>query len=108
MKASINNHLDIVRVLLQFGANPRIVTNRGESSLTLACMQENYDICERLIIAQADVNEVDQCKRTPLLKAARHNSGNEILQLLLKHGARPDIADDEGNTPLHFAAMRGT
>ena len=59
MKASINNHLDIVRVLLQFGANPRIVTNRGESSLTLACMQENYDICERLIIAQADVNEVD-------------------------------------------------
>ncbi len=59
MKASINNHLDIVRLLLKFGASPRVVTNRGESSLTLACMQENLEICERLIIAHADVNEVD-------------------------------------------------
>jgi len=51
---------------------------------------------------------MDLRKRTPLLKAARHNSGSEILQLLLKNGAKPDIADEEGNTPLHFAAMRGT
>ena len=28
--------------------------------------------------------------------------------MLLKAGSRTDIADDEGNTPLHFAAMRGT
>jgi len=74
MKASINNHLEIVKLLLNFGANPRIVTQNGESSLTLACMQENLAICEKLIIARADVNEVDSHKRTPLLKAARHNS----------------------------------
>ena len=108
MKASINNHLEIVRLLLQFGANPRIVTMNGESSLTLACMQENQDICERLIVAHADVNEMDPHKRTPLLKAARHNTQDDILQLLLDRGARPDIADEDGNTPLHFAAMRGT
>lgn len=71
-------------------------------------MQENYNICERLIIAKADVNETDIRKKTPLLKAARHNSQSDILKLLLQNGARHDIADDEGNTPLHFAAMRGT
>ena len=38
MKASINNHLEIVKLLIKFGANPRIVTQNGESSLTLACM----------------------------------------------------------------------
>jgi hypothetical protein len=37
-------------------------------------MQENFDICERLIVAKADVNEMDFRKRTPLLKAARHNA----------------------------------
>ena len=63
---------------------------------------------EKLIVAKADVNEIDEHKRTPLLKAARHNSKNEILELLLKTGARHDLADEEGNTPLHFAAMRGT
>lgn len=41
MKASINNHKEIVDILLRFGANPRIISARGESSLTLAVMQEN-------------------------------------------------------------------
>ena len=30
------------------------------------------------------------------------------MQLLLKYGAKPDIADEENNTPLHFAAIKGT
>jgi ankyrin repeat protein len=71
-------------------------------------MQENKQIVEKLIIAKADVNEIDDHMKTPLLKCCRHNSRNEILELLLKHGARYDQADDEGNTPLHFAAMRGS
>jgi ankyrin repeat protein len=74
MKASINNHLEIVKMLLNYGANPRIKTERGESSLTLAVMQENQEICEQLILAKADVNEMDSAHRSPLLKAARHNS----------------------------------
>ena len=108
MKASINGHLEIVKLLLKFGANPRKKNRRQESALALACMQENVEICERLIIAKADINELDIRKRTPLLKTARHNSQSLIMEMLLKAGARYDIADEEGNTPLHFAAMRGT
>ena len=108
MKASINGHLEIVKLLLKFGANPRKKNKHMESALALACMQENLGICERLIIAKADVNEMDYKKRTPLLKSARHNSQSDILKLLIKAGAKPDIADEEGNTPLHVAAIRGT
>ena len=108
MKASINGHLKIVELLLMFGSSPRVTNNKGESALTLACMQENYAICERLIIAKGDVNAKDPQGKTPLLKAARHNGKSDILQLLLKHGANPDTADEENNTPLHFAAIRGT
>lgn len=79
MKASINGHLDIVKLLLRFGANPRKKNKRGESALAMACMQENVKICERLLFAHADVNEVDIYRRTPLLKAARHNSKSDIL-----------------------------
>jgi ankyrin repeat protein len=57
MKAAINNHLELVKMLLMFGANPRTKTKSGESSLTLACMQENVEICRRLIISDADINE---------------------------------------------------
>jgi uncharacterized protein len=59
-------------------------------------------------MAKADVNEIDFMRRTPLLKAARHNTDYSILELLLKNGAKTDIADDNGNTPLHHAAIRGS
>lgn len=108
MKASINNHIDIVNTLLRFGANPRIKTDRCESSLTLAVMQGHLEICEKLIIAQANVNEIDLRKRTPLLKAALHNSNFDLIKLLMDNGANPEIADDQGNTPLHAAAQRGS
>jgi len=71
-------------------------------------MQENVAVVERLLVAKADVNEIDVRRRSPLLKCARHNAEPVILEMLLKAGARPDTADEEGNTPLHFAAIRGT
>jgi ankyrin repeat protein len=108
MKAAINGHYKIIELLLRFGASPSIENNKGENALTLACMQENFAICEKLIVAKGDVNHVDSLGRTPLLKAARHNSNSDILQLLLQHGADPTISDNNKNTPLHFAAIRGT
>ena len=41
MKASINGHIEVVNLLLKFGANPRKKNKRMESALALACMQEN-------------------------------------------------------------------
>jgi ankyrin repeat protein len=64
-------------------------------------------ICERLITAKAEINEVDNKKRTPLLISARHNTSTDIIKLLIDIGAKTDIADLEGNTPLHFAAIGG-
>lgn len=41
-------------------------------------------------------------------KAARFCSSTDILKLLLEFGANPNCYDDEQNTPLHYAAIRGT
>lgn len=107
MKASINGHLKIVELLLKFGASPRLLNNREENALTLSIMQENFNICERLLIAKGDINFIDRQGMTPLLKAAKYNSQTKVLDLLLKYGANLDISDANANTPLHFAAMRG-
>ena len=56
MKAAINNHYDIVELMLNFGANPRIENPQGETALSMACIQENYNICKKLIVAKANVN----------------------------------------------------
>jgi ankyrin repeat protein len=52
------------------------------------------------------VNTVDKKGDTPLHHAA-FRGHDDILQLLLNHGASVNAVDNNGYTPLHFAASWG-
>ena len=53
------------------------------------------------------VNAFDQLGQTALLAAISHDSLEEV-QLLLAHGADPNLADGAGWTSLHYAAWFGS
>ncbi len=62
---------------------------------------------ERLL-QDHDVNERDDDKYTPLMKAAARDNG-EVLKLLLEKKADVNLADKRwGQTALHFAAFEGS
>lgn len=107
MKACMNGHLEIVEMLLQFGANPRLENDLGETALSLSCFQQHVEICQRLVIANSNVNHRDVNGRTCLLKCARLNCKIEIVKMLLSAGADPELTDKNNNSPLHYAAIRG-
>ena len=54
---------------------------------------------------KADVNLYDKDKWTPLYRAST-GTRSDALELLLKHGARVDIANSDGSLPLHRAVDR--
>lgn len=108
MKAVRKNYFDIVELLLNFGANPRFENCQGETALSMACVEENPEICEKLIVAKASVNQADSHGRTPILRAANFNKSPAVIELLIKHGARIDDADEDKNNVLHQSVRTGS
>lgn len=49
----------------------------------------------------------DEYQRTPLHRAIECEVDPKWIALMLKNGAEPNAQDDNGNTPLHYAAQNG-
>ena len=69
----MRNRVEIVDILLNFGANPLAMNSNGETALIFACFQENLIICQKLIAARSKVNHKDNYGRSPLLICVRYN-----------------------------------
>ena len=86
--------------------NPNFRDESGRSALHYAVLTESLRICMLLVDfgQKTDVNLQDGMHRTALHYAvAKRNV--PVLQFLLRCGADPSLQDEEGNTPIHMAAM---
>jgi ankyrin repeat protein len=125
---------DIVKALLQAGADATRLTNAGLPALacvdaehqdikTIICSRLGYQLYEaaalggdtsrmEAIIKSAKLGRKEivdtPCRlgMTPLHRAARE--GNiEAVNILIKNGADVNGCDEDRNTPLHYAALYG-
>ena len=60
-----------------------------------------------LVHEGANVDALDNNRRTPLHQAAMKRYGDDAVPVLLRYGARHDLKDSEGRTPLMLALMGG-
>lgn len=83
-------------------------TSAGVTALHKAASKDKVRSIELLIGIGATVDARDKAGVTPLMMAAREQSGNEscaVLLALLQHGAIAQALDVNGNSPLHWAAF---
>lgn len=107
--AALNNHIDIVHLLLNHDASPNLPDSRGSSPLHLAAWAGHYEIVKMLLTnpyRPANPNLATVDKETPLHCAAQHGH-TECLTILLIHGADPNVPNNKGETPLDLAAQYG-
>jgi len=94
----------VVQKMLQCGANVN-VSKRQRFPLNAACKYKHTAVVELLLREGADPNvpeeSVYNCSLALHLAAAGHS--NELVNLLLNHGANINIVDTSGNTALHHA-----
>jgi len=97
-------YLDVVRALLDLGAPIEQPEQAGLTPLGRAVLSNRVDIARLLISRGAEVNHVDNLGMTPLLYAASIDFGDsDMIELLLKSGARADARTRDGLTALDLA-----
>ncbi len=99
--AAFFNNMEVVRILLNKGANPNIAANNSfkVAPLHSACASGNVEIAKLLLDAGAYVNSRQLEDVTPLHSAA-HNGNIDLTTLLLKNGADVTAVTTTGQTPL--------
>ena len=112
--ASYGGHEEVVRVLLECGADVTAQDKDGETPLHWASLNGCVEVARILLERRVDATAKNRDGWTPLHMASEHGYV-EIAQLLVEHGADPKAQNTywsthqrrEGWTPLHSASQNG-
>ena len=102
--AVVANDPGRVRYLLGHGAHVNSVDGEGYSPLINSVRFRFLDLAAYFASHKADVNQVDRSGWTPLMYAAWDDNA-AMVNMLLKHGAKLDVANSENLTAFAIAAQ---
>ena len=105
-----------MRLLLEYGADPHIATLKGTTALMAAAgvnwvVAQTYDEGPEALLEAVrfcheelgmDVNAANSMGITSVMGAVNRGS-DDIIEYLVENGARLDVEDAEGRTPLNWA-----
>lgn len=99
-KCIVKEDVPMIKLLVQGGFDVNIIDDRGWSPLMHAVDMDNYEMVKAILINEnCDVNISDTAKLRPLHIAAMH-ANNKIASQLVRRGAKVDVVQIRGWTPL--------
>jgi ankyrin repeat protein len=97
----------MIELLVKHGANLEAKGNEDMTPLILAASKGNFAASELLLKLGSDPNAKDRWGGTALHRACSHRASAELIELLLKNGAKVDAVTDYGYTPLMNCCSSG-
>ncbi|KAL7539128.1 hypothetical protein ACHAXR_009053 [Thalassiosira sp. AJA248-18] len=106
--ASAHGHTDAIEYLLKDAkADVNAMHETHVTPLMYAAASGHVDAMKLLLdVGKVDVNELHTNGGSALLEAATGGAG-EAMKFLLDRGAKPDLVDLDGVTPLHAVTSKG-
>ena len=97
---------DVKNLKLLIDAGARLDVVVGVTPFLASWCWRKFEAAKYLVLRGADVNYQDKKGRTALHHGIEKEFDPQLLQWLVEHGARPDVADREGVTPQLRAARK--
>jgi len=118
LRAAQSGDVEVMKLLLAHGADPKIATSNGDTALMVAAgigwvegvtyewsKAENLEAVKMCLDLGIDPNIADKDGRTALHGAA-HKGRNDVVLLLVDHGAKLD-AEDNGSRDTFVGKLKG-
>lgn len=110
--AAVKDDVAMVRLALALGASAANITSPYDGTALIAAAHLGHDeVVRTLIAARAPLDHVNNLGWTALIEAVVLGDGGPrhqaVVQALVGAGARLDIPDRQGATPLALARQRG-
>jgi ankyrin repeat protein len=115
LRAALSGDTKVMRLLLEHGADPNIATLAGTTPLMAAAgvnwtVAQTYTVSKEALLEAiqiclehgADLNATNSMGLTAVMGAANRGS-DEIIKFLVEKGARLDVKDATGRTPITWA-----
>ncbi|RSL38033.1 hypothetical protein CEP53_015244, partial [Fusarium sp. AF-6] len=105
--ACLNGHRDIAALLLDQGAAIEATQSFGATPLDEACWKGHTAVVELLLSRHAKTQVIDNDGWSPIRSATQFERKDIVKVLLETDDANVNLADTDGETPLHVASRKG-
>ena len=104
--AVAQGHIDVVRLLVDAGANANLASSNGQTSLHIAAQKGNVDAVHFLVAAGANTNQTDNKGKIPLHRAVAQGH-LDVVRTVIEAGSDINLTEKKGKAPLALAAAKG-
>ncbi|KAK4774180.1 hypothetical protein SAY87_029199 [Trapa incisa] len=105
--AALNNKTVVAQYIIEHGGDVNAADHIGQTALHWSAVRGSVQAAELLLREGARVNAADVHGYLPTHVAAQYGQTTLLYHLVSKWNAEPDVPDNDGRTPLHWAAYKG-